>query len=83
MWIVDTLLLSAALFCVLAVVVVVMRLIHCYRGIKRVKDDIARHADPDLCCCGDMRNNHGWGTGHAFVSQADYVLKLTYERYRV
>ncbi|QGZ16096.1 putative membrane protein [Vibrio phage vB_VchM_Kuja] len=83
MWILDTLLMFAALFCVLAVVVVIMRITFCYRGIKRIKRMIARNGVPDLCCCGDIRDNHGWGTGHAFVSQDDYFFQNASKHYRV
>ena len=30
---------------------------------------------PDLCCCGSMLKDHGWGSNHSFVSEMDYFVE--------
>lgn len=30
---------------------------------------------PDLCCCGSMLKDHGWGDNHPFVSEMDYFIE--------
>lgn len=30
---------------------------------------------PDLCCCGSMLQDHGWGDNHAFVSEIDWFIE--------
>lgn len=72
----DVLLLTAAISCIIANIVIITRIVFINSQIRRVERMIKRNGDPELCCCGDVLANHGYGTGHGFVSQDDHFRKM-------
>ena len=36
---------------------------------------------PDLCCCGSMLKDHGWGGNHAFVSEMDWFIESNIKKF--
>lgn len=48
-------------------------LLNKYGDYKQLKHN-KRFACDDTCMCGDSIDSHGWGTGHAAVSQWDHTV---------
>lgn len=79
----NIVLLMAAIFCISAVVLVMLRIVYVWIRIRFVLHMVKIHCDPDLCCCGDMRANHGYGTNHRFFSVGDNYLRKELPKWKI
>ena len=79
----NIVLLMAAIFCISVVVLVVFRIVYVWIRIRFVLHMVKIHGDPDLCCCGDMRANHGFSSNHGFVSVDDNYLRKELPKWKI
>lgn len=54
---------------------VTYRIISISLSNKLVIRKAIKYGTPDLCCCGSMLENHGWGDNHQFVSEIDWFVE--------
>jgi len=60
---------------VFSVAYIALRIAYVLISNKLVIRKANKFGTPDLCCCGSMLKDHGWGDNHCFVSEMDYFIE--------
>lgn len=60
---------------------VTYRIISISLSNKLVIRKAIKYGTPDLCCCGSMLENHGWGDDHPFVSEMDWFIESNLKKF--
>lgn len=58
-----------------------IRIISVVINNKLVVRKANKFGTPDLCCCGSMLQDHGWGDNHPFVSEMDWFIKSNIKKF--
>ncbi len=63
------------------VLIIIERILHVTISNRMVIRKANKFGTPDLCCCGSMLHEHGWGDNHGFVSEMDYFIESNLRKF--